>query len=118
MANERNGGWHRAGRMVGRVAGRIADNWTSRVYLMLCAAVWAWVAIDSTLVRHEDASFAAVWPWLITAPVSLPFLFLPESGGAAGLALFVVPTLVAALVNAWLIGTVVRRLRRGYPAAA
>ncbi|MFI8192442.1 SCO4225 family membrane protein [Streptomyces sp. NPDC085946] len=115
MANERNGGRHTAGQMVGRVAGRIADNWISRVCLMLYAAVWVWVAIDSTLVRHEDA---AVWPWLITAPVSLPFLFLPEGGGAAGLARFVVPTLVAALVNAWPIGTVVRRLRRGHPAAA
>lgn len=85
---------------------------------MLCAAVWVWVALDAVLVQQEDASFAMVWPWLITTPTSLPLALLPVGEGAAGLAPSIVSTVVAALVNAYLIGAVVRRLRHGRPAAA
>lgn len=101
-----------------RFAARIADNRVSRGYLLLCAALWVWVAYDTLLVQHEDASFAGVWPWLVTAPTSLPFALLPAAEGPVGLLLFVVPTLVAAVLNAWAISALMRRIARRGPAGA
>lgn len=99
-------------------AARIADNWVSRGYLAVCAALLVWVALDATLVQHEDASFAAVWPWLVTAPTSLLFALLPSGDGAAGVLLYVVSVLVAAVVNSWAISAVLRRLRAPRTAGA
>ncbi|MFF8974286.1 SCO4225 family membrane protein [Streptomyces sp. NPDC014995] len=89
MSNRRNGKRD--------LAGPIADNRISRGYPMLCAAVWVWVALDAVPVQHEDASFAAVWPWLITAPTSLPLALLPVGEGAAGLA----PSIVSRWSRHW-----------------
>ncbi|MER8223607.1 hypothetical protein ABTZ58_24050 [Streptomyces sp. NPDC094143] len=110
MANGRDGKRH--------ILGRITDNWISRSYLMLWAALLAWSVWDSTLVQHQDSSFAVVWLWLVTAPTSLALTFLPEGEGAAGLLLHIAPTLGAALLNAFLIGAAVRRVRRGSPVRA
>ncbi|MFD9053213.1 SCO4225 family membrane protein [Streptomyces zaomyceticus] len=94
------------------IAARILDNRISRGYLALVAATLAWAVFDGVLVRHADGSFAAVWPLLLTAPTSLPTVFLPLGEGAAGLALYGATVLVAALANAYLIGALVRRVRR------
>ncbi|MFJ8186599.1 SCO4225 family membrane protein [Streptomyces sp. NPDC096105] len=100
------------------VTARIAGNRISQGYLALVAATLVWVVLDGVLVHHADGSFAAVWPLLLTAPSSLPVLFLPLGEGAAAMALYGAVVPVAALANAYLIGALVRRVRRGSPAAA
>ncbi|MER7576170.1 hypothetical protein [Streptomyces sp. NPDC126514] len=99
-------------------AAKIADNWISRGYLALVAATLAWVVLDAAWGQQADGTFAAVWPLLLTAPVSLLATALPLVEGATGLALYGVVVLGAALINAYVIGAVVRRIRRSRPASA
>lgn len=47
-------------------------------YLAVVVAVWGWIVLDALLVERLDASFAAIWGFLVTAPTSLPFLVLPS----------------------------------------
>ena len=84
------------------------DNWVSRAYLLVFAALMVWVIVDTDVVVHPDASFAGVWPFFLTLPTSLLLLQLPDLDGwglLAGLT-------VAALVNATLLGLLVRVVRR------
>ncbi|GAA2447337.1 SCO4225 family membrane protein [Streptomyces macrosporus] len=99
------GGTRRGGRVLTAVAG----TWTARVYLALCCALLVWVVADTVLVDHPDASMAAVFPLLATAPLSLVFLFLPGDGGLFGYVLIVT---VSALVNAALLNWAVRAAGR------
>ena len=55
-------------------------------YLALVAAVWAWIGLDQMFVQHQDASFSAVWAFLVTAPTSLLFVALPGPLAWVGLA--------------------------------
>lgn len=59
-----------------RIGRTVAGDWVSRGYLMVIAALLVWVWVDTTLVSHPDASFAGVYPILLTAPGSL-LLLLP-----------------------------------------
>ncbi|GGX96582.1 SCO4225 family membrane protein [Streptomyces minutiscleroticus] len=70
-------------------------------YLALVAAVWVWIGVDLLFVDHQDASFAAVWGFLVTAPASLLFLTLPGPAVWAGVA-------VAAVVQAAVLGAAYR----------
>lgn len=82
------------------------DNWVSRGYLLVFAALLVWVVLDRLLVTHPDASFAGVWPLLLTLPTSLLLLALPAADGW----LFLAGLVVAAFVNALLLGLLVRAL--------
>ncbi|WP_404815233.1 SCO4225 family membrane protein [Streptomyces thermolineatus] len=97
-----------------RIFTAAADNRASRVYLAVCFTLPARVRVDSTFVAHEDASFAGVLPILATAPTSLVLTLLPwESAPASYLVVA-----ASAVVNATLIGLLVRALgRRGATAA-
>ncbi|WP_051717803.1 SCO4225 family membrane protein [Streptomyces megasporus] len=93
-----------------RIADGVADNRIARGYLALCAALLLWVAFDSTLVHHEDASFAGVWPVLLTFPTGSAVLALPDEGTVAVASYYaLVPA--AAVLNAWLFSALLRRLR-------
>lgn len=82
------------------------DNWVSRGYLLVFAAVLVWVAVDTLFVSHPDASFAGVWPFFLAAPTSLLVLALPDLDAWA----LLVSLAVAAFVNAMLLGLLVRAL--------
>ncbi|MFC4500845.1 MULTISPECIES: SCO4225 family membrane protein [Streptomyces] len=72
-------------------------------YLALVAAVAGWVAVDTLLVTHADASFAGVWLFFVTAPTSLLFAAAPGA-----LAWIGVP--IGAVVQAALLGAAYRGL--------
>ncbi|WP_416984328.1 SCO4225 family membrane protein [Streptomyces sp. T028] len=74
-------------------------------YLLIVAALGVWVAVDTLFLTHADTSFAGVWLFLATAPVSLLFAWAPDQ-----LALIGIP--VAAVVQAALLGTAYRGLTR------
>ncbi|GIF60853.1 SCO4225 family membrane protein [Asanoa iriomotensis] len=74
------------------------DNWPSRIYLMLVAAAVLYFAIDAT-IAGPDASFAAIYMIILTAPISL----------LATLEL--VGVIVGALVNATIIGALAHLAR-------
>ncbi|WP_416969971.1 SCO4225 family membrane protein [Streptomyces sp. 4F14] len=80
-------------------------------YLALVLAVLGWVAVDTLFVEHEDASFAGVWAFVVTGPVSWIFLMLPEPLVAAGV-------VVGAVVQAGVIGALYRAATRGRVAVA
>ncbi|MEV4533225.1 hypothetical protein AB0J82_05270 [Asanoa sp. NPDC049518] len=67
------------------------DNWPSRIYLLLVAIAVAVYLIDRSVTR-PDASFAAIYMLILTAPVSL-LATVPFIGVAVG-----------TLVNATIIG--------------
>ncbi len=91
----------------------VADNWVSRGYLLVFAALLVWVVLDTLVVSHPDASFAGVWPFMWTLPTSLLLWLLP---GMDGWLLYAGLT-VAALVNATLLGLLVRALTPARPRA-
>ncbi|MGW7253597.1 SCO4225 family membrane protein [Streptomyces sp. NPDC054834] len=72
-------------------------------YLTVVAAVLVWVGADLLFVEHQDASFAGVWAFVVTAPTSWLFLFLP--GPLVGIGV-----VVGALVQAAVLGAAYRRL--------
>ncbi|MFE2376427.1 SCO4225 family membrane protein [Streptomyces sp. NPDC059398] len=86
-----------------RIGRTVAGDWISRGYLVVVAALLVWVWVDTTLVSHPDASFAGVYPILLTAPTSL-LLLLPGIEGA----LVYVVLVAAALVNSSVVGLIVR----------
>lgn len=81
-------------------------------YLLVVAAVLGWVGVDALFVEHADASLAAVWAFLVTAPASLLFVMLPGALAWAGI-------VVGAVVNAAVLGAVYRSItdRRLRPTA-
>ncbi|MFF0014624.1 SCO4225 family membrane protein [Streptomyces sp. NPDC005374] len=81
-------------------------------YLIVVAAVVGWVGVDTLFVEHADASLAAVWAFLVTAPASLLFVMLPDSLAWAGV-------VAGALVNAAVLGAAYRSIngRRPHPTA-
>ncbi|GGV19561.1 SCO4225 family membrane protein [Streptomyces griseoflavus] len=81
------------------------------LYLGLCAALTVWAYVVSA-GENEDASLAGVIPLLATAPFSVVLGVLPEHP-----AMFVLAVAFGALVNAVVIGTCSRALRRGGRAA-
>ena len=72
-------------------------------YLAVVTGVLAWVAVDGLFVEHQDASFAGVWAFVVTAPTSWIFLALPGPLPWVGV-------VVGALFQAAVIGSAYRRL--------
>ncbi|GGK63018.1 SCO4225 family membrane protein [Streptomyces flaveus] len=70
-------------------------------YLALVAAVGVWVGVDTLFVEHVDASFAAVWLFVVTAPTSFLFLALPGALPFIGVA-------VGAVTQAFALGAAYR----------
>jgi hypothetical protein len=85
------------------------DNWVSRGYLLVFAALLVWVVVDGLAASPPDASLAGVWPFFWTLPTSLLLLPLPGVEGW----ILLVGLAVAALVNATLLGLLVRALTPG-----
>ncbi|MFR9673020.1 SCO4225 family membrane protein [Streptomyces sp. TR06-5] len=82
-------------------------NRASRLYLLVVLTLLIWAAVDASLVHQQDASFAAIFPVLATAPLGFAVALLPDSS-PLGSCMVVA---CAALVNAWLIGLVAQRRR-------
>jgi hypothetical protein len=93
----------------GQTLGAPFGTWPARLYLALSAALIVWLAVVSSQPT-DDASLAAVIPILFTAPTSLLVLAAPD-----GVAWLYAVLGASAMVNAWLIDLVWRRLssRRG-----
>ncbi|MEV7426912.1 hypothetical protein [Streptomyces sp. NPDC091212] len=76
-------------------------------YLAVVVAVCAWVAGVTLFVEHDDASFAGVWAFFVTAPTSFLFVGftdrLPEWVPLVGIP-------VGAFVQAFALGAVYRGL--------
>ncbi|MFF5897950.1 SCO4225 family membrane protein [Streptomyces argenteolus] len=86
---------------------RVFGNVFALAYLVLCAALFVW-AIVVSIGDDSGESMAIIFPLLATAPTSLVLLVLP-----GGLVMVTVVVLLAALVNAAVIGWCARALRRG-----
>ena len=56
-------------------------------YLLIVAGVAVWAGADALLVDHADASLAAIWAFLVTAPTSLLFVMLPGPLAWTGIAI-------------------------------
>lgn len=86
----------------------------SLIYLSLVLAAALFALIDGFAVQHPDASFAGVWPLLLTAPTAVPLWLAGDAlwgGSGAPDGYLMAATAVAALVNALLLGLVYRALR-------
>jgi hypothetical protein len=94
----------------------------SRVYLCLVAAALVLVLIDTVFVSHADASLSGVWLVLLTLPWMPMFWSLFDAVGGqspsdaahgwGGWSTSVAAALVAAVLNAVLLGLVARARRR------
>ncbi|MFE9649440.1 SCO4225 family membrane protein [Streptomyces sp. NPDC006365] len=73
-------------------------------YLAVVAAVGVWVGVDALFVEHADASLAAVWLFVVTAPTSFLFLALPGALSFVGVA-------VGAVAQAFVLGAAYRWFR-------
>lgn len=97
------------------------DNWLSRGYLTLVAsslAFFLWAAYLS-----PDPGFAAIWPFITTAPGSILAMLLPVPVSPTpldwlGPLLFSAGAALSGLVNAALLGLLARQLRPREPRAA
>lgn len=89
----------------------IFGNWFSRAYLLLVAGVGVFVAISLATYDGSDANLVGVWLFFVTAPWSLLGITLVDTGFEQ--VALVGGTILGALINALLIGLVVRLLRRG-----
>ncbi|MFI1393778.1 SCO4225 family membrane protein [Streptomyces sp. NPDC020681] len=92
----------------------------SQVYLALVAVAAVYVAVDAIFVHHEDASFAGVWLFALTAPTVFVFLLLGDLFGDAvsGASWFVYTALVlSVLIQSAALGWF-GRLLRGRPRSA
>ncbi|WP_203186364.1 SCO4225 family membrane protein [Streptomyces pratensis] len=79
-------------------------------YLAIVAAVGVWVGLDALLVEHADASLAGVWLFIVTAPTSMLFAFLPGALPFAGIAVgAVVQALALGAAYHWALGWTARR---------
>ncbi|MCX4911368.1 SCO4225 family membrane protein [Streptomyces sp. NBC_00878] len=94
----------------GRTLGAPFGTWPARLYLAASAVLIVWLAVVASQPQ-DDANFAAVIPFLFTAPTSLVALAVPDISMAG---LYVV-LVVSTLANAWVIDIVARRFsgRRG-----
>ncbi|OKH98142.1 hypothetical protein A6A06_28415 [Streptomyces sp. CB02923] len=89
-------------------------NPVSLVYLALVVAAVLFALVDMVFVRHQDASFAGIWAVLLTSPTVFPLWLAGDAmwGEAGSPQWYSVLTLVvAALVNALLLGLLQRALR-------
>ncbi|MFE0474883.1 SCO4225 family membrane protein [Streptomyces sp. NPDC058947] len=82
-------------------------NWASRAYLALVAVLLVWAYADMAFVAQADSSFAGIYPIATSAPVSVALLAV-HTVSAPVYPVFVV---ACALLNAWLIGLAVRRIK-------
>ncbi|OEU85601.1 hypothetical protein DB35_13685 [Streptomyces abyssalis] len=96
-----------------RILSAATDNWLSRGYLAVCAVLLIWTAAGAVLANAEDASFTGVWPVFATLPTS--FLVVLLAGGigfllpsAVTVPLFLILLAVAALINATVLGMLLR----------
>jgi hypothetical protein len=93
----------------------------SRIYLGLVAVVALWVGVDTLFVHHQDASFAGVWLFFVTAPTVFLFLFgdglfsEPLIGSSGFLCVAVV---FSALIQSAALGAFVRLLQGGSESTA
>ncbi|MFH8774078.1 MULTISPECIES: SCO4225 family membrane protein [unclassified Streptomyces] len=72
-------------------------------YLAMVVGVLAYVEVDAHFVEHQDASFAGLLLFVVTAPTSWLFLMLPEPLPATGI-------VVGALFQAAVLGVAYRKL--------
>ncbi|WP_240929902.1 SCO4225 family membrane protein [Streptomyces coryli] len=97
------------------------DNWLSRGYLTLVGASLAFFLWASYL--SGDPGFAAIWPFITTAPGSILALLLPVPVAGSpldwlGPLLFTAGATLSGLVNAALLGVLARQLRMREPRTA
>ncbi|RAJ71353.1 hypothetical protein K378_00171 [Streptomyces sp. Amel2xB2] len=99
-----------------RILSAATDNFPSRAYLAVCAALLIWTAADAVFLNEQGPSFAGIWPIFATLPTS--FLFVLLTGGIrfllptdVTLPIFVVLLALAAFINATLLGLLLRMLR-------
>jgi hypothetical protein len=88
----------------------IFGNWFSRAYLLLVAGVAVFVAISLATYDGQDANLVGVWVFFVTAPWSMIALFLVDAGPDHPV--LIGSVVVGALLNAALIGLLVRSVRR------
>ncbi|MEV6613262.1 hypothetical protein AB0N31_05150 [Streptomyces sp. NPDC051051] len=86
---------------------RTFGNAFALAYLALCAALFVW-AILVSVTDDSGESMAIIFPLLATAPTSLVLLVLP-----GGIVMVTAVVVLAALVNAAVIGWCAHALRRG-----
>lgn len=104
---------HRDGRLCGLLR-LIFGNPLSAGYLCLVLAAVLFALIDGLAVQHPDASFSGVWALLLTAPTAVPLWLAGDAlwdGSGAPEGYLMSTTVVAALVNALLLGLVHRAPR-------
>jgi hypothetical protein len=91
------------------------NNWLSRGYLAAVVLTTGWALYEDVFVSHADASMAYVLPMLLTAPLNM--LIMVALGWVPTDAPFYLGIAVGALVNAGILGTVVRAVRRRRPSS-
>jgi hypothetical protein len=91
------------------------NNWLSRGYLAAVVLTAGFALYEDVFVSHADASMAYVVPMLLTAPLNL--LFIVALGWVPTDAPFYLGIAVGALVNAMVLGAVVRAVRRRRPSS-
>ncbi|MFC7304281.1 SCO4225 family membrane protein [Streptomyces monticola] len=94
------------------------DNWLARGYLAVVAASLGFFLYAAYVA--PDPGFAAIWPWMTTAPLSTLAFLVPAPEWDSPLAwlsplIFSVGVALAGLVNAVLLGLLARKLRPGEP---
>ncbi|GAB1642937.1 SCO4225 family membrane protein [Krasilnikovia sp. MM14-A1259] len=94
-----------------RVVRWFVGSWLSRIYLGAVAVATVWAMLSIGAWDQPDANVAAVFPLLMTAPVSLPLLAAVEDW-AINDGVFLGCVVVGALVNAAAINGVVALVRR------
>ena len=100
-----------------RILSAATDNWISRGYLALCAALLIWEWLYAQSYSGPDATFFGVGTMLATLPTSLLTTFagaaaVPALPSSWALPVLLVGIAVAAFVNATLLGLFLRALRR------
>ncbi|MFD5269145.1 SCO4225 family membrane protein [Streptomyces sp. NPDC058335] len=106
-ANTNTGTGSGTGQPFSRRLRHVLGDAVALAYLAVCAALLVWAIVVSA-VDDSGESMAAVIPLLATAPGSLLFLVLPDSG-----AMLLLAVVLGALINATVIGWCSRALRRG-----
>ncbi|MFE9612982.1 SCO4225 family membrane protein [Streptomyces sp. NPDC006012] len=94
------------------------DNWPARGYLAVVAASLAFFLYAVYL--SPDPGFAAIWPYMTTAPLSILAFLVPTPEWDSSLSwlsplIFSAGVALSGLVNAALIGLLARALRTGTP---
>ncbi|GGQ90018.1 hypothetical protein GCM10010251_00100 [Streptomyces aurantiogriseus] len=86
------------------------NNWVSRGYLAAVVLTGGFALYEDVFVSHADASMAYVVPMLLTAPLNM--LFTVALGWIPTDAPFYLGIAVGALVNAVILGGIVRAVSR------